>query len=134
MLKPQTHTKINVMLSILKAFKLAEILTLLNNFIAIYAISHAPVFSIKLSASIMLGLGLIVFYYAIRIRIDVALFELWDSLDMVTLDEALRALNPNHAAGRSLESRLQGSVKLIKRGLLIVFMQYLMLMLAIWMI
>ncbi|MGB2833365.1 MAG: hypothetical protein WBC07_10465 [Methylotenera sp.] len=132
MLKPKVHAKLSVMLSLLKAFKLAELLALVNNLFAVIAIIYSPTFSIKLLASLVFALGLGVFYFALRIRVDIALFERWDNLETSALDDALTEINPQYQAGRTLEARLQGGYKLFNQGLLLVLVQFCMLMLAIW--
>ena len=65
MLKPKVHAKLSVMLSLLKAFKLAELLALVNNLFAVIAIIYSPTFSIKLLASLVFALGLGVFYLSL---------------------------------------------------------------------
>lgn len=132
MLKPKVHAKLSVMLSLLKAFKLAELLALVNNLFAVIAIIYSPTFSIKLLASLVFALVLVVFYFALRIRADIALFERWDNLEISALDDALTEINPQYQAGRTLEARLQGCYKLFNQGLLLVLVQFCMLMLAIW--
>ena len=62
-------------------------------------------------------------YSAIRVRIDVALFERWEQLDPAALDQALLALNPNFKLGRTLDSRIKGSLGWWRRGLMGLAMQ-----------
>ena len=130
--KPKVHAKLSVMLSLLKAFKLAELLALANNLPAIVAFIYSPELPFKVLATLILAVGLGVFYFAFRIRIDITLFEQWDSFEINALDDALSNINPKHQAGRALEERLQGSYRLFNRGLLLVFVQFCMLITAVW--
>ena len=130
--KPKVHAKLSVMLSLLKAFKLAELLALANNLPAIVAFIYSPELPFKVLATLILAVGLGVIYFAFRIRIDITLFEQWDSFEINALDDALSNINPKHQAGRALEERLQGSYRLFNRGLLLVFVQFCMLITAVW--
>ena len=56
-------------------------------------------------------------YSCIRVRIDVTLFERWEQLDVAALDQALIAVNPRFNSGRSLHSRIEGSLSWWRRGL-----------------
>ena len=132
--KAKVHTKLSMMLSLLKAFKLAELLTIANNMLALFAIVYAPTVFLKALATLVIVMGLLVFYLAIRIRIDVILFEYWDTLDLLVLDEALANIKPKHQSGRTLEARLQGSYQLFNRGLLLLGAQFCILLLAVWML
>ena len=132
--KPKAHAKLSVMLSLLKAFKFTELLALANNLLAIVAFINSPVLTLKVLATLILAVGLGVFYFALRIRIDITLFEQWDSFEINALDDALSNINPKHQAGRVLEDRLQGSYKLFNRGLLLVFVQFCLLMTAVWLV
>ncbi|MES1986541.1 MAG: hypothetical protein V4440_00660 [Pseudomonadota bacterium] len=131
---PKIHAKLSVMLSLLKAFKLAEMLALANNLLAIVAFIYSPDLLLKAMASLILAVGLGVFYIALRIRIDITLFERWDSFEINALDDALSNINPKHKTGRTLEERLQGSYRLFNRGLLLVFVQFCLLMTAVWLV
>ncbi len=133
-IKPKVHAKLNVMLSLLKAFKLAELLAMANNLLAIVALIYSPVLPLKALASLILAVGLGIFYFALRIRIDIALFERWDSFEINALDDALSNINPKHKTGRTLEERLQGSYRLFNHGLLLVFVQFCLLMTAVWLV
>lgn len=130
--KPQAHAKLRVMLSLLKAFKLVELLTLLNSLLAIFAIVYSPIFQLKVLASAVLIVGLVIFYYALRVRIDITLFEHWDSLEIGALDDALTNINSKHQSGRALGARLQGSYRLFNQGLSFLIAQFCLLMLAVW--
>ena len=77
--KFKVHAKLSVMLSLLKAFKLAELLALANNLLAIVAFIYSPDLLLKAMTSLILVVGLGVFYFALRIRIDITLVEQWDS-------------------------------------------------------
>jgi len=132
--KPKVHAKLSVMLSLLKAFKLAELLALANNLLAIVAVIYSTELPLKAMASLILVVGLGVFYFALRIRIDITLFEQWDSFEINALDDALSNINPKHQTTRTLEARLQGSYRLFNRGLLLVFVQFCLLMTAVWLV
>lgn len=132
--RPKIHAKLSVMLSLLKAFKLAEMLALANNLLAIVAFIYSPELPLKVLATLILAVGLGVSYFALRIRIDITLFEQWDSFEINALDDALSNINPKHKTGRTLEERLQGSYRLFNRGLLLVFVQFCLLMTAVWLI
>lgn len=121
--KSNVHAKLSVMLSLLKAFKLAELLALANNLVAVIAVLNSHILPIKALALLMLALSLGIFYFALRIRIDITLFEHWDSFDMSALDDALSKVSAKHQTGRPLEKRLQGSYRLFMQGLLLVFVQ-----------
>ncbi|MBX9705709.1 MAG: hypothetical protein K5Q00_05590 [Gammaproteobacteria bacterium] len=130
--KPKVHAKLSVILSLLKAFKLAELLALANNLLAIVAFIYTPELPLKVLAILILAVGLGVFYFALRIRIDITLFEQWDSFEINALDDAFSNINPNHQTGRALEERLQGSYRLFNRGLVLVFVQFFLLITAVW--
>jgi len=132
--KPQAHAKLSVILSILKAFKLVELLTLVNNLLAIFAIVYSPIFQFKVLASVVLIVGLVIFYYALRIRIEITLFDRWDSLEIGVLDDALANINSKHQSGRTLDARLKGSYRLFNRGLLLLLAQFCLLLLIVWFI
>lgn len=130
--KPKVHAKLSVMLALLKAFKLVELLTLANSLLAIVAIVYSLMLPVKALASLMLAVSLGIFYVALRIRIDITLFERWDSFEMDALDDALRKINSKHHTGRTLEARLQGSYSLFKLGLLSILVQFCLLMILVW--
>lgn len=130
--KPKVHAKLSVILSLLKAFKLAELLALANNLLAIVTFMYSPVLLLKAMASLILAVGLGVFYFALRIRIDITLFEQWDSFEINALDDALSNINPKHQTGRALEGRLQGSYRLFYRGLVLLLVQFCLLITAVW--
>ena len=130
--KPKVHAKLSVMLSLLKAFKLAELLAIASNLLAIVALIYSPVLLLKALASLIIVVSLGIFYFALRIRIDITLFERWDSLEINVLDDALSNINSKHQAGRTLEERLQGSYRLFKLGLVLIFIQFCLLIIAVW--
>ena len=130
--KPKAHAQLNTVLALLKSFKLVECITLLNNCLALVGIALLFTERLKLLGLLVLATGLIVMYFAIRIRIDITLFERWDSLDVVALDEVLAKLNPKHQIGRTLEVRLIGSYRLFKQGLLVMLVQSALLILLVW--
>jgi hypothetical protein len=130
MANPTAHANISVVLSLLKAFKLAELLALVNHLLAAFAIVNAPTMTLKLLMVLVMSVGLLVFYFAIRIRIDIALFDRWDTLDIAALDDALAKTNAKHQPGKTLEARLHGAYKLFQHGLLWVFLQFFLLMIV----
>ncbi len=67
--------------------------------------------------------AMLTIYACIRVRIDVALFERWEHLDPAALDQALLALNPHFKSGRTLESRIKGSLIWWRRGVMGLAMQ-----------
>ena len=130
--KPKVHAKLSVMLSLLKAFKLVELLAFANNLLASVTLIYSLVLPLKVLASLILAVGLGIFYFALRIRIDITLFERWDSFEISQLDNALSNINSKHQAGRALEERLQGSYRLFKLGLVLIFIQFCLLIIAVW--
>ena len=130
--KPKVHAKLSLILSLFKAFKLVELLALANNLLAIVALIYSPVLPLKVLASLILAVGLGIFYFALRIRIDMTLFERWDSFEISQLDNALSNINPKYQAGRTLDERLQGSYRLFNRGLVLVFVQFFLLITVVW--
>jgi hypothetical protein len=118
--KPKVHAKLSVMLSLLKAFKLVELIALTSNLLAILAILYSLMSPLKVLASLMLLVSLGIFNFALRIHIDITLFGRWDSFELSAIDEALSKINSKHKTGSALEMRLQGSYRLLKLGLLLV--------------
>jgi hypothetical protein len=131
--QPQSHAQLSVALAILRSFWLIALLALTGCCFAISGMVFAPSWPIKLLGLLVFFLGLGVFYFALRIRIDVTLFERWDSLDIVELDVALSQLRPNFLAGRTLETRLNASLKLFKQGASLCFLQIILLLIMAWM-
>jgi hypothetical protein len=129
---PKTHAQLSTTLALLTTFKVFESIMLLNDLLAIVGIALSSSRQLKLLGVLILSIGVMVLYVAIRIRIDVKLFERWDSLDAVALDEALTNLNNKHQVGRALDARLAGSHKLFKRGLWMLLLQSILLILFVW--
>ena len=129
---PKVHAKLSVMLALLKAFKLVELLTLTNSLLAIFAILYSHMLPLKVLASLLLIVSLGVFYVALRIRIDITLFERWDRFEMNALDDALNKINSKHQTGRTLEERFKGSYRLFKLGFLLALVQFFLLMIVVW--
>jgi hypothetical protein len=115
-LQSKSHAELVTMLALLKAFKLIELLVIVNNLLAITFIALSFSWQLKLLGVLVFGLGMLVMYFAIRIRVDINLFTHWDSIDIASLDEVLMSLNPTHSSGRTLTSRVLGSYKLFKQG------------------
>lgn len=132
MVNATAHANISVTLPLLKAFKLAELLALANHLLAVFAVVNASTMILKLFAVLVMSVGLVVFYFAIRIRIDITLFERWDALDIAALDDALAKTNAKYQSGKTLEARLGGAYKLFQQGLLWVFMQFFLLMIVLF--
>ena len=130
--KPKVHAKLSVILSLFKAFKLVELLAFANNLLASVTLIYSLVLPLKVLASLILAVGLGIFYFALRIRIDITLFERWDSFEISQLDNALSNINSKHKTGRTLEERLQGSYRLFKLGLVLIFIQFCLLIIAVW--
>jgi hypothetical protein len=115
-LQSKSHAELVTMLALLKAFKLIELLVIVNNLLAITFIALSFSWQLKLLGVLVFGLGMLVMYFAIRIRVDINLFTHWDSIDIASLDEVLMSLNPTHSSGRTLTSRVLGSYSLFKQG------------------
>ena len=130
--EPKTHAQLSVTFALLDAFKLIEIVMLLNNLFAIIGIALSHSIQLKWLGVLVFSIGMIALYIAIRIRIDVKLFERWDSLDVIALDEVLANLNNTHQADRSIDARLAASHSLFKRGLWMTLLQSILLMLFVW--
>lgn len=75
--------------------------------------------------------ALLCIYACIRVRIDVVLFERWEQLDSTALDQALLALNPQFQVGRTLESRINGSLAWWRRGLYALCLQVALSLVAV---
>lgn len=130
----EAHVKLNLALSVLKAFRPIELFSIVNCVIAIAGVFYLPTMPIKLLCTLVILIGFFILYFAMRMRIDCALFERWDSLDIELLDKALLAINTKHQTGRTLNRRLEGSYKLFNRGILLIGLQFLMLTQMIWFI
>ncbi|MGB4810904.1 MAG: hypothetical protein WBP13_00270 [Methylophilaceae bacterium] len=128
----QGHANFSVMMAFFRANKLVEILAALNNMLAIAAIVYSTNRWGKFVATSTLVAGLGVFYFALRIRIDYALFKRWDTLGIASLDEVLKELNPNFEQGRSLKIRLMRCYQLFKQGLAMLVLQFLLLIMLAW--
>ena len=128
----EAHATLSVMLALFKANLLIEILAFLNQLLAIAALVFAPNMLVKILASLVLFAGVGVFYFALRIRIDRALFARWDTLDMPALDVAVKLINPHHQADKTLSSRLAGGYQLFQRGVFFLIVQFGLLMVLAW--
>jgi hypothetical protein len=126
------HAHLSVVLALLKSNKLIECLAALNMVLLLITIAYTHVMLVKGVAAISFLDGIAVFYYSLRIRIDRALFEQWDSLDMNTLDTALMQLNQEFKAGKTLDLRLAGAYQLFKKSLLMLAIQFLLLLIVAW--
>jgi hypothetical protein len=126
--KPKVNAQLNVVLAILKTFLLLAFVALAGCCFAIWSMMLAANGLIKLLGLLVFCSGLGVFYFALRIRIDITLFEHWDSLDMAELDHALLQIKPDFIAGRTLENRLNASIKLFKIGAFLCLVQIILLL------
>lgn len=132
--KPAVHAQLSVILAIFKANRLIELLAIVNGILLLVTITHAPNLFITGIASFGFVVGLAVFYYALRVRIDQALFERWDSLDMQALDAALMQVNARFKAGKTLNQRLAGAHRLFKMGLYGLILQFIVLLIVAWLL
>lgn len=132
LIQPKSHTQLVTTLALLKAFKLIELLAIVNNLLAIVLIALSFSWTLKLLGAIVFSVGVLVMYFAIRIRVDVNLFAHWDSLDITELDEVLTMLNPAHQAGRTLTLRMLGSYRLFRRGAVMFAGQSIMLIFLVY--
>ncbi|MDI1297735.1 hypothetical protein [Methylotenera sp.] len=130
--QPKSYTKIVTILALLKSFKLIELLAIVNNLVAIVFATLAYSWQQKLLEVLVLGVGLLVMYFTIRIRIDVNLFNHWSKLDIAELDEILTMLNPAHQSGRTLTMRVMGSYSLFKRGAILWAGQSILIILLVY--
>jgi hypothetical protein len=131
--KSKVHTQLSVVLAILCTFWQLAFVALVSCCFAIGSMMLAPSELIKLLGLLVFCFGLGVFYFALRIRIDIALFERWDSLDMAELDRILLQMKPDFIVGRTLENRLNASIKLYKSGVFLCFVQIILLLILSWM-
>ncbi len=130
--QPKPHAQLVTVLALLKSFKLIELLVIVNNLLAIIFMALSVSWQLKLVGALVIGIGLLVMYYAIRIRIDIQLFIHWDSLDKDELDVALMMFNPAHQSGRTLALRLLGSYGLFKQGAVIFAGQSILLIFLVY--
>ena len=128
----EAHAKLSVMQALFKAYPLVELLALFNLLLAIVAMVFAPNLPVKILATLVLLAGAGVFYFALRIRVDRAIFTRWETLDMPALDAALKDINPHHQAGKTLSSRLTGGYQLFKHGVFLLIVQFGLLMGLVW--
>lgn len=61
--------------------------------------------------------ALVTTYACIRVQMDVTIFERWEEINIAALDQALMVANRNFTPGRSLHSRIEGSLSWWRRGL-----------------
>lgn len=126
------QAQLTVMLSLLKANILVELLALLNQLLAAVALVFAQGMLVKILAIFSLLAGFFVFYFALRMRIDSSIFTRWDKLEAQALDAALKQINPNHQADRTLYARLAGTYQLFQRGLYVLILQFGLLIILAW--
>ena len=93
----------------------------LSALLAAAALAGATLVSINDVTRALLALSLVAAivttYACIRVQMDVTLFERWEQINVAALDQALIAVNPNFKPGRSLHSRIEGSIGWWRRGL-----------------
>lgn len=114
---PRIDAELAVAVALLKAFRPLEILLIGISLIGIASTIfwHAEI-TRWLGVGIFLT-GLAGLYAGFRIRIDAALFERWESLDPIALDQVLQRINPQFKPGRTVASRLAGAYFLLKTGI-----------------
>lgn len=130
--KPTVHAQLSVMLAVFKANRFVELLTGLNFILLLVAMAYAQQALIKGIALLGAFACIAVFYYALRVRIDQALFERWDSLDVQALDAALLKINTRFEAGKTLAQRLAGAYRLFRLGLYGLILQFIVLLSIAW--
>lgn len=130
--KPAVHAQLSVILALLKANKLVELLAILNMALVLVAMAYTQSVLIKGTALFGFIAGLVVFYSSLRIRIDQALFEQWDNLDIQALDVALKQLNARFKEGKTFDHRLAGAYRLFKIGLYGLVLQFIVLLIVAW--
>lgn len=126
------QAQLTVMLALLKANILVELLAFLNQLLAAAALFFASNTHVKILAIFSLLVGFVVFYFALRMRIDSSIFARWDKLGAQALDAALKQMNPNYQSGRTLSARLAGTYLLFKRGLYMLILQFGLLIMLAW--
>ncbi len=126
------QAQLTVILALLKANVLVELLALLNQLLAAAALVFAQGMHVKILAIFSLLAGFVVFYFALRMRIDSTIFARWDKLEAQALDTVLKQINPNHQADRTLSARLAGAYRLFKRGLYVLILQFGLLITLAW--
>lgn len=121
-IKPDTQAALALAIARLRSMRAIECLgALLVVTALIGAALSTGLARILFSAAVLAAM--FTFYSCIRVRIDVALFERWEHLDSSALDQALLAVNPNFKPGRTLESRIAGSLGWWRRGVVAWAMQ-----------
>lgn len=128
----KTHTQLSVTISVLNAFKLLEWIALACTLLAFASMMLTGAGYLKLLGFLVVTLGLTVFYFAFRLRVDVALFKDWQHLDVGALDDALLKINPQFQVGRTLEARLAASRELFHYGFYLLLLQLCALTVLAW--
>lgn len=128
----EANAQLRVMLAVLKTNVLIETLAVLNLLLAMLVVVYLPKWPVKLCATLVIVFGMAVLYFAVRIRIDHALFEKWDTLDTVALDSVLQQINPKHSVGMTLEHRLSGTYYLFQKEIICLLMQMGFLLATLW--
>ena len=112
-----TQTALTLGIARLRSMRAIECLSAL---LAAAALAGATLVStsevVRALLAFSLVAAMVAAYSCIRVRIDVTLFERWEQLDVAALDQALIAVNPNFKPGRSLQSRIEGSLGWWRRG------------------
>lgn len=128
----KTHAQLSVTISVLNAFKLLEWIALSCTLLAFASMMLTATGHLKIMGFLVVALGLAVFYFAFKVRVDVALFKQWQSLDVAALDDALLKINPQFQVGRSLEARLAASRELFHYGFYLLLLQLCALTVLAW--
>ena len=128
----KTHAQLCVTISVLNAFKLLEWIALACTLLAFASVIMTATSHLKIMGFLVVALGLAVFYFAFKLRVDAALFKQWQSLDVAALDDALLKINPQFQVGRSLEARLAASRALFHYGFYLLLLQLCALTVLAW--
>lgn len=128
----KTHAQLSVTISVLNAFKLLEWIALACTLLAFASMMLTSAGYLKLIGFLVVSLGLTVFYFAFKLRVDVAIFKEWQNLEMAALDDALLKINPQFKVGRTLEARLAASRVLFHYGFYLLLLQLCALTVLAW--
>lgn len=116
-----------LIISLLNAFKPFEILIICACLTALASLAIYPETLTELLAASALLAGFAALFIAFRIRVDVGLYTEWDKLDIVELDQSLQKIRPTFQTNRSLDLRLKSTIRLLKFGIVLTFIQCLLL-------
>lgn len=126
------NAQLSVILACCRANALIEILALINQLLAIVSLVFGGGWVVKSLATLALLSGAILFYFAVRLRLDKALFERWDRLNVREIDNVLKEINPNFTPNKTLGMRLQGVIKILKIITGLLALQSILLLIIAW--